>query len=108
MLASSIYANDDKNDKAVKNTTSTESVEKVNLVGITGAIIDKKNNESLAGATIIIEGNKYYSDLDGNFSVSNLKSGKYTMKVELISYQPSEMEIDVQVNQKINIALVQQ
>ena len=108
LLSVSVYAKDDKSDKNVKGTTTTEAIQKVNTVDISGSVIDNKSNESLAGAAIIINGNKYYSDLDGNFTVSDLKPGKHTVRVELISYQPSEMEINLQKDQKINIELVQE
>lgn len=108
LLSVSVYAKDNKNDKNVKSTTTVEAIQKVNTVDISGSIIDNKSNEALAGAAIIINGNKYYSDLDGNFSVSDLKPGKHTVRVELISYQPSEIELNLQKNQKISIGLVQE
>ncbi len=36
-----------------------------------GMINDILTNESLAGATITANGQKVYSDLDGNFAISN-------------------------------------
>ncbi|WP_332457273.1 carboxypeptidase-like regulatory domain-containing protein [Petrimonas sp.] len=108
LLSVSVYAEDNKNDKNVKNTAVTEAVRKVNTVDISGSVVDNKSNESLAGAAIFIDGNKYYSDLDGNFSVSDLKPGKHTVRVELISYQPSEMQVDLQKDKEINIGLIQE
>lgn len=107
LLSVSAYANDKKADKNVKNN-AIEVVENVQTVDVTGSVIDNKSQESLAGAAITINGIKYYSDLDGNFAVSDLKPGKYTVKVELISYQPSEKEINIQKDEKLNIGLVQE
>ena len=108
LLSVSVYAEDNKNDKNVKSTAVTEAVRKVNTVDISGSVVDNKSNESLAGAAIFIDGNKYYSDLDGNFSVSDLKPGKHTVRVELISYQPSEMQVDLQKDKEIKIGLIQE
>ena len=108
LLSVSVYAEDNKNDKNVKSTTATEAIQKVNTLDISGSVVDNKSNESLAGAAIFIDGNKYYSDLDGNFSVSDLKPGKHTVRVELISYRPSEMQVDLQKDRKMNIGLVQE
>lgn len=108
LLSVSVYAKDNKNEKDVKSTATTEAVLKVNVVDISGSVIDNKSKELLAGAAIFIDGNKFYSDLDGNFAVSDLKPGKHKVRVELISYQPSEMEIEVLQDQKINIGLVQE
>lgn len=101
LLSVSAYAEDDKN-------VATEAIRKVNTVDISGSVVDKKSNESLAGAAIFIDGNKYYSDLDGNFSVSDLKPGKHTVRVELISYQPSEIQVDLQKDKTIHIGMVQE
>ncbi len=94
MLSASTFANVDKN--------SQNKLEKVQL---TGSIMDNKNNETLAGAAVYVDGKKYYSDLDGNFFISDIKPGKYQIKVELISYKPVIMEIDVNKDEKININL---
>lgn len=108
LLSVSVYAKDNKNDKNVKSIAATEAIRKMNAVDISGSVVDNKSNESLAGAAIFIDGNKYYSDLDGNFSVSDLKPGKHTVRVELISYQPSEIQVDLQKDKKINIELAQE
>ena len=107
LLSVSAYANDKKTDKNVKSNT-TEAIQKTQSVYIEGSVVDKNNKESLAGAAIFIGGTKYYSDLDGNFAISDVKPGKYTVRVELISYQPTEMEINVQKDQNLNIGLVQE
>lgn len=106
-VALSVYANNE-NEKRVEKTAIHKVTEKSGVVSITGSIIDNKNNESLAGAAIYVDGNKYYSDLDGNFSVSQLTPGKHLLRVELISYQPTEMEVDIDNSKNINIVLNQQ
>ncbi len=106
-VAMSAYSNNEKAEKNEK-ANSAKISEKVNITSISGSIIDNKSNELLAGATIYVDGNKYYSDLDGNFTISKLSPGKHLLRVELISYQPSEIEVDIDNNKNINIVLNQQ
>ena len=87
--------------------TGEKSEKSMETVQLTGSVIDDKNKETLAGATIYVDGKKYYSNLDGNFSISDMKPGKYQIKVEFISYKPVVVEIDVNKNEKININLPQ-
>lgn len=107
VLSASTYATPDSNDKNAKST-STESVQKVQSVNLSGSVVDIKSNETLVGAAISIDGNKYYSDLEGNFAINNVKPGKHIIKIEFISYQPKEIEIDLQKDQQINVGLNQQ
>ena len=62
---------------------------------ISGSVTDKNNNETLAGATIEVGGKKVYSDLDGNFALPVSEQGVYNLKVELISYETAELQIEV-------------
>lgn len=96
LLSVSAFASMEKNSE--KN---------VGTVQLTGSIVDDKNKEALAGATIYVDGKKYYSNLDGNFSISDIKPGKHQIKVEFISYKPVIMEIDINKDEKININLLQ-
>ena len=74
---------------------------------ISGSVVDKKNNESLAGVAILVGGKKVYTDLEGHFELPVLNPGKYAVKVELISYETVETQIDVQSNSDLNIGLLQ-
>ena len=87
--------------------TKKDSEKNVKMVQLTGSVVDDKNKEALAGATIYVAGKKYYSNLDGDFSIPDIKPGKYQIKVEFISYKPVVVEIDVNKNEKININLPQ-
>lgn len=55
---------------------------------IKGRVLDEKTGETLPGATVLIEGTTTGSntDLDGNFTISNLASGTYKLICKLISY----------------------
>lgn len=107
-ISVSLFASADNNDeKKVKDSKSVTVVENVNVLQLTGSVVDNKNKETLAGATVYVDGKKYYSDLDGNFSVPDLKPGKHQVKVELISYEPTVLEVNVEKNQRVNISLFQ-
>lgn len=57
---------------------------------IEGVITDKKSRETLVGATVLIVGTNtgVITDLDGHFSIPNLKPGKYKVQISFISYNP--------------------
>lgn len=110
LISVSAFATTDKSCKKSNKETEVVAVSSENSaasVQLIGSIIDNENNETLAGATLYVNGSKYYSDLDGNFVLPNLTPGKHQIRVELISYKTSEVEIDVQANKKMDIHLVQ-
>jgi len=74
---------------------------------VKGLILDKLTKETLAGAVITANGQKVYSDLDGNFALSNLCDGKCQLKVSMISYQDQMIEIDTNNQNKLEIKLQQ-
>ncbi|MBP8945041.1 MAG: carboxypeptidase-like regulatory domain-containing protein [Paludibacteraceae bacterium] len=59
-----------------------------------GTVLDKNTKEALAGVTIIYDGQKIYTDLDGNFIIPNINKEKFKLKVNFISYQDQMIEID--------------
>lgn len=111
LITTSAFADSNiSNNKEIKKSNETElvaTVESTESLQLTGVIVDKKSNETLAGASILVDGRKLYSDLDGKFFVSGVKPGKYEMVVELISYEPISMQVDLSKNQSLNINLNQ-
>lgn len=69
---------------------------------IKGRIIDKSNNEPLIGASAIIVETSTggASDFDGNYVISNVKPGKYTIKISYISYKPIQQTVVVEANKE--------
>jgi hypothetical protein len=61
---------------------------------IKGQIFDVSNKEPLIGAAAMIKGTSIgsASDFDGNYSITNLKPGKYTITSSYISYKPIAKE----------------
>jgi len=78
-------------------------------VSISGKVIDLNSGEALAGVEIAIEGStkKVHTDLDGNFTVENLKPGAYNVIASYISYNKSFIEkLEVgKPNQSLDIKL---
>ncbi|WP_352423374.1 carboxypeptidase-like regulatory domain-containing protein [Proteiniphilum sp.] len=100
LISVSAFASTDrKSENKNKETTL--------VLQLTGSVVDDKNKETLAGAAIIVDGKKYYSDLDGQFTITDVNPGKHEVKVELISYEPYVIEIDLTKNQKLNVSLLQ-
>ena len=94
------------------NATATKAPEpKVEVqnqtIVLKGIIFDKQTSETLAGAVITANGQKVYSDLDGNFSISNLCNGKCELKISLISYKDQVLEVDLQNVKQVEIKLQQ-
>ncbi len=63
---------------------------------LVGKIVDGKTGETLPGAAVVIEGTTIgtASDFDGNFSLGNLKPGKYNVVCSYITYE-SKKFVDV-------------
>ena len=96
------FAGNHNNESKSNETSTVNNIEHVNL---SGTIVDLVNGETLAGVTILVDGKKYYSDLDGNFNIPLLNPGKYSFLVELISYNNTKMEVEVQKNTNLKIQL---
>jgi len=85
------------------NKPTTEDVERY---AISGSVVDNSNLEGLIGASILIAetGQTIYTDFDGNFELPALVSGKYTLKIAMISYQEVVIN-DIEINNNIELNL---
>ena len=77
---------------------------------IRGQVFDKADNEMLIGASVRISGTAIggATDLDGNYSIPNLKPGTYTLDISYISYNSqTKTDIVVEAGKEtvINVAL---
>lgn len=93
-----------KGDAATEAKPEVATVQQTTL---TGWVCDKQTKELLAGATITANGQKVYTDLDGNFQLSNLCNGKCQIKVSLISYKEQTIEIETGKISNLQIKLEQ-
>lgn len=94
-------------EKEVTNSSSTNTTIVNQDYTIKGIVLDKITAETLAGAVITLNGQKIYTDLDGNFQLNNLKE-KSVLKISMISYEDQTIYIDPSSNKTtINIELKQ-
>lgn len=86
-----VYADND-GAKSIETTDAPEAP--IAMVTLSGSVADLISGESLAGVEISIEGTdiKTYTDFDGNFEFSEVKSGKYNLIASFISYKKSLVE----------------
>ena len=61
---------------------------------VSGKVVDLNSGETLAGVAVSIEGTdtKVYTDLDGNFTIKDIKPGVYNLILSMISYKNSLVE----------------
>jgi hypothetical protein len=74
---------------------------------IRGLVMDQNTNEVLAGAIITANGQKVYTDLDGNFRLPNSIHGKCELKISFISYQDQTLVVDANQSRTLEIKLQQ-
>ncbi len=98
---------EDGNVRKGTESSGTVVTESVNVLQLGGIVVDAENNETLAGASIIVNGEKYYSDLEGKFTIPHVKPGIQELTVELISYEPVSVEVDCSRDKTITIKLLQ-
>lgn len=79
--------------------------EKCSLV-ISGIVHDNENNE-LPGATVLINGAGTVTGAHGEFVISDLCPGIYTILVQFLGFKDYSSEIDLVRNQYIRVRLVQ-
>lgn len=77
---------------------------------IKGVITDIKTNETLIGASVLVEGHAFgvAADFDGNFEIHNIPAGTYVLKASYVAYKPLvKSSVVVERNQEtiINIEL---
>jgi len=77
-----------------------------NTYKISGKVISKADNTSLPGANVILEGTTYgnATDVNGEFTVSDVPAGKYTLKISYVGYTAKVMSINVDHN--VNVGTV--
>ncbi len=73
--------------------------------GISGKIIDSSNNDPLPGVNVILKGTYYgaASDLNGNFSITGITPGSYTLEISLIGYRTVQYTgVQIQANKTVD------
>lgn len=74
---------------------------------ISGKVVDSKSGETLMGATVAVDDNAVYAvstDLDGNFTIPKIPTGKHKVKIRYIGYKEMEQaDVDVKPNDVTNL-----
>ncbi|HRG08344.1 MAG TPA: carboxypeptidase-like regulatory domain-containing protein, partial [Cyclobacteriaceae bacterium] len=73
---------------------------------ITGKVIDAANKEAVIGANAVIQGTTVgaSTDLDGNFIISNVKPGIYTLVVSSVTYKTQTIsDVVVESGKRTNL-----
>lgn len=74
---------------------------------IKGTLLDAKNKEAIIGGSVVLKGTLppvgTSTDLEGNFEIRNVPTGKHTVVFTYISYKPREVEVTVYPNQAVLI-----
>ena len=102
LFSNNIYAGENTTSSEAKNTSSTKTT-----ATIAGKVVDKNTQETLAGVKIVLDGQKVYTDLDGNFRLTNVSSDKVQLKASLISYEEKTIDVRADQNTSLQIQLAQ-
>ncbi|HEY4324443.1 MAG TPA: TonB-dependent receptor [Mucilaginibacter sp.] len=77
---------------------------------IKGVVTDAKTGEKLAGADIHLQGSEAgaMTDVDGFYSISNIKPGNYKIEVTYIGYSQYEKQLTLAPNQvlTLNVSII--
>ncbi len=71
-------------------------------------VLDWETGDALANAQVTVAGHadlNTMTDAEGSFTLENLESGTYTIKVKLDGYQTWEQEVEVNADKEIKIKL---
>lgn len=78
---------------------------------IKGKITDRDSKEALVGANIAVEGTSYgaASDVNGEYTISNVPAGTYSIKVTYVGYSSgtvSNVRVNSDLTTELNFAIV--
>lgn len=95
---------------AAKEATPAKSAEAAVVTTVSeikGMVFDKSTQETLAGASVLINGKKVYTDLDGNFTIPADAAGNCELKISMISYEDKVMKVTPGTQSSLKIELNQ-
>jgi len=73
---------------------------------ITGTITDSKTKEPIIGGSVLVQGTQIgtSTDIEGKFTISNLKPGTYSLQVSYVAYQTAIVpDVIVEAGKIINV-----
>lgn len=92
-------------NNAENSATAIKTTQAVSKRMLSGKVIDPVTNEALAGATITVGGKKVFTDLDGKFTIEEMKGKEYEVTVSMISYRTEKLVVNPQTDLTINVSL---
>jgi iron complex outermembrane recepter protein len=74
---------------------------------ISGNVRDSKSNDNLPGATIELDGTRYFAIADelGRFRLSKVKEGTYSLTVRFVGYQTKTETVTIPDSNELEIML---
>ena len=80
------------NNRAQSNAPTTGTIK--------GNVVDAKTQEALTGVNILIEGTQLGATTDGsgNFNISNIAYGKYSLKISFMGYETKQLD-DIKISE---------
>jgi outer membrane receptor protein involved in Fe transport len=77
---------------------------------IAGTVLDAKNNDPVIGANIVIIGTSMgaATDPDGNYYITNIPPGTYSVRISAIGYNPvnyDQIKVNIDLTSRIDIKL---
>jgi hypothetical protein len=82
------------------------SAPRLKMVLLQGKITDNQK-EAIAGAMVEVEGQKVYTDFEGNFSLEVPANQAPQLTVSMISYKPQVVKLGSQTSQRVAVILEQ-
>ena len=70
---------------------------------VTGSVFDARSGEALVGTSVFLKNTSYgtSADLDGSFEIKNVPIGEYTLVIQLVGYNNSELTISVKSENEV-------
>ena len=87
------------------STNKVETTNAISMVEIKGKVIDPLTNEALAGATVVVNGKKMFTDFDGNFKIVDQANKSQKVSISMISYRSEDFVIQMNETKNLEIAL---
>lgn len=79
-----------------------------NLTGVTGKVVDSKNNKALQNVVVSIVNSPMttLTDNTGKFSLNDLPAGSHTLKIETQGYEVQLLQIEITAGQMLDLGNV--
>ena len=108
LLASMFHVTVMASGSPTEVSTPEPAVEvEANVKTLVGQVTDAVTHEALPGVMLTVNGQKVYSDFDGNFVLTNLCQGVCVVGVSYISYEERCVVVDLRENESVEISLQQ-